>query len=76
MSESTESTEAVVEVESPVVSPVVVDSRAIDALLIERAGYERRGLPDRVAAVDDALRAAGYEVPARQATAGRRNAKA
>ncbi len=33
----------------------------IDALLAERAGYERRGLKDRVKAVDDALRELGFD---------------
>lgn len=36
-------------------------TKEIDALLVERAGYERRGLPDRVKAVDAALKALGYE---------------
>lgn len=53
----------------------------IDALLLERAGYERRNLPDRVAQVDAALKAAGYEAPrgsddAPAASRGRRTAKA
>ncbi len=33
----------------------------IDALLTERAGYERRGLKDRVKAVDAALRELGFD---------------
>ena len=33
----------------------------IDALLAERAGYERRGLKDRVKAVDAALRELGFD---------------
>ena len=33
----------------------------IDALLAERAGYERRGLEDRVKAVDAALRELGFD---------------
>jgi len=33
----------------------------IDALLVERAGYVARGLTNRVKAVDEALRDAGYE---------------
>lgn len=33
----------------------------IEALLVERVGYERRGLKDRVAAVDVQLRALGYK---------------
>jgi hypothetical protein len=36
-------------------------SKMIDALLAERAGYERRGLKDRVKAVDDALRELGFD---------------
>lgn len=36
-------------------------SKYIESLLIERRGYEQRGLKDRVAQVDAALRAAGYE---------------
>lgn len=54
----------------------------IDALLVERAGYERRGLTDRIAQVDEQLRLHGYEAPARKADAepaaesrGRRTAK-
>lgn len=35
----------------------------IDALLRERAGYERRGLADRVTQVDEQLRIAGYAPP-------------
>ena len=33
----------------------------INALLAERAGYERRGLKDRVKAVDAALRELGFD---------------
>jgi heme-binding NEAT domain protein len=33
----------------------------IEALLIERAGYEMRGLKDRVKAVDAVLRELGFE---------------
>lgn len=52
----------------------------IKALLIERAGYERRGLNDRVKAVDEQLAAAGHQTPrpARTEAAesrGRRTAK-
>jgi hypothetical protein len=36
-------------------------SKHIDALLAERAGYERRGLKDRVKAVDAALRELGFD---------------
>lgn len=32
----------------------------VDALLVERAGYEQRGLKDRVAEVDEQLAARGY----------------
>lgn len=34
--------------------------KEIEALLVERLGYERRGRTDRVAAVDEQLRALGY----------------
>jgi hypothetical protein len=33
----------------------------IEALLTERAGYEKRGKMDRVAQIDTALREVGYE---------------
>ena len=33
----------------------------IESLLVERAGYERRGLKDRVKAVDAALRELGFD---------------
>ena len=33
----------------------------VEALLVERAGYERRGLKDRVKAVDAALREVGFD---------------
>ena len=36
-------------------------SKEIDALLQEREGYFRRGLKDRVKAVDDALKALGFD---------------
>ena len=36
-------------------------SKMIGALLAERAGYERRGLKDRVKAVDAALRELGFD---------------
>ena len=36
-------------------------SKMIDTLLAERAGYERRGLKDRVKAVDAALRELGFD---------------
>lgn len=36
----------------------------VDALLRERAGYERRGLTDRAKGVDAELKAAGYSAPA------------
>lgn len=38
-------------------------SEQVEALLFERAGYLRRGLPDRVAEVDTQLAAAGYQEP-------------
>lgn len=37
-----------------------MNTQLIDALLIEREGYMRRNLPDRVKQVDQALRDAGY----------------
>jgi hypothetical protein len=36
-------------------------NKQIEALLVERAGYERRGLKDRVKSCDDALTALGYK---------------
>lgn len=36
-------------------------SKYIEALLTERRGYEQRGMKDRVAQVDAALREVGYE---------------
>ena len=36
-------------------------NKQIDALLTERAGYERRGLKDRVEAVNAALRELGFD---------------
>jgi heme-binding NEAT domain protein len=36
-------------------------NKQIEALLVERKGYEVRGLKDRVKAVDAALRELGYE---------------
>jgi uncharacterized protein (UPF0335 family) len=36
-------------------------NKYIEALLVERAGYERRGLKDRVKAVDAALRDLGFD---------------
>jgi hypothetical protein len=36
-------------------------SKYITALLVERAGYERRGLVDRIRVVDAALREVGFE---------------
>lgn len=38
-----------------------MNTKLIDALLIERKGCEARGLKDRVAAVDEQLRELGYE---------------
>jgi hypothetical protein len=55
------------------------DQKQIDALLIERAGYARRGLADRVKVVDAALKASGYEAPRESkpaAARGQRDAKA
>ena len=37
-------------------------NKQIEALLVERSGYERRGLKDRVKACDESLRALGYSV--------------
>lgn len=39
----------------------MTDDRMIAALLRERDGYERRGLADRVAQVDEQLALRGYE---------------
>jgi len=36
-------------------------NKQIEALLVERAGYEKRGLKDRVAAVDAALRELDFD---------------
>ncbi len=36
-------------------------SKYITALLVERNGYEQRGMTDRVRAVDDALREVGFD---------------
>ena len=33
----------------------------VESLLVERAGYERRGMKDRVKAVDAALRDVGFD---------------
>ncbi len=38
-----------------------MNSAVIHALLIERLGYERRGLHERVALVDEQLRALGHQ---------------
>lgn len=49
-----------------------MNTQIIEALLIEREGYVRRNLPDRVKQVDDALRHAGYtktNAPVETATA-------
>lgn len=49
-----------------------MNTQLIDALLIEREGYVRRNLPDRVKQVDQALRDAGYtktSAPVETATA-------
>ena len=37
-------------------------NKYVEALLIERRGYEQRGLKHRVAQVDAALREVGYEI--------------
>jgi len=36
-------------------------NKQIESLLVEREGYVRRGLKDRVKAVDESLRELGYE---------------
>ena len=36
-------------------------NKQIEALLVERAGYEKRGLKDRVASVDAALRELDFD---------------
>jgi heme-binding NEAT domain protein len=36
-------------------------NKQIEALLVERAGYERRGLKDRIKAVDAALRELDFD---------------
>ena len=36
-------------------------NKQIEALLVEREGYVRRGLKDRVSAVDSALKSLGYK---------------
>ena len=49
-----------------------MDTKLIEALLIEREGYVRRNLPERIKAVDEALRNAGYtktSTPVETATA-------
>lgn len=49
-----------------------MDTKLIEALLIEREGYVRRNLPERIKAVDEALRNAGYtktSAPVETATA-------
>jgi len=49
-----------------------MDTKLIEALLIEREGYLRRNLPERIKAVDEALRHAGYtktSAPVETATA-------
>jgi hypothetical protein len=47
----------------------------VDALLRERNGYVVRNLPDRVAAVDAALKALGVEPPATASTRTRKAPK-
>jgi hypothetical protein len=39
------------------------DGKLITALLVERLGYERRGLHERAALVTQALRDLGYDEP-------------
>lgn len=39
-------------------------NKQIEALLVEREGYVRRGLKDRVSAVDSSLNALGYKTKA------------
>jgi uncharacterized protein (UPF0335 family) len=39
----------------------MANTKLVDALLIERAGYERRGLVERVKQVDSALRELGFD---------------
>ena len=39
----------------------IMNKHIIESLLVERAGYMQRGLKDRVADVDAALRDAGYK---------------
>lgn len=49
-----------------------MNKQIVDSLLIEREGYVRRNLPDRVKQVDQALRDAGYSktiTPVETATA-------
>ena len=36
-------------------------NKNIESLLVERSGYERRGLPDRVKQVDAQLRELGFD---------------
>jgi hypothetical protein len=60
---------------------MATNEQMIDALLIERAGYERMGKADRAAQVTAALKARGYEDPRTApdadaaTTRGRRTAK-
>lgn len=49
--------EAVASDEQP---DVIKFNGEVDALLVERAGYEQRGLKDRVAEVDEQLAARGH----------------
>lgn len=53
-----------------------VNDGYIAALLAEREGYVKRGLPDRVALVDAALAARGYKPARRAAAEARREAAA
>lgn len=40
---------------------IIAMNKQIEALLTERAGYEARGLKDRVKACNDSLRELGFE---------------
>lgn len=46
----------------------MTEDTMIAGLLRERAGYVQRGLDDRVAQVDEQLKARGYEPPADEKT--------
>lgn len=63
MSESTP--EQVEETGSPE-SDAIEWNGEVDALLVERAGYEQRGLDDRVAEVDEQLALRGHKAAAQE----------